>query len=277
MRLPSFIIFFIALCFVTIIGIPTSLSGQPLFSESCNSTYITIEFLKPNYDLEDAPTLFTSAVFFSMRLPLDKWLGLKAELPFVHADFDEPGGEAQNMLGNPYLGLEIGDGDSRFWGEVGIRFPLAQDDGLPDFGAAATVGFQTDMVKRIEAFTSNILPLTGILHYYHSFPSGVNLLFHSGASYIIHQSRDEKSGWFILYGTHLFYEINQFTLGGGLAGRKWLIADNGNKPNIFEITLSGKVRLGHFIPGIDFKIPVSNELLEGQLDSVIALSLQYVL
>lgn len=180
------------------------------------------------------------------------------------------------MLGNPYLGLEIRKQDFHFSGEVGIRFPLAQDDSDPQLGAASAVGFQTDMVKRIEAFTSEIIPLTATLHYQFSFLSRVNLLIHSGVSYIIHQSRDEQSGWFILYGTNLFYEIHQFTLGGGLAGRKWLTADNGHKPNILEITLGASARFGHFIPGMDFKIPVSNELLEGQLDSVIALNLQYV-
>ncbi len=276
MRLPSFIIFSVTLCFIASVIIPPTLYGQTFFSKPDHSRYLAIEFLKPNYDLEVEPTFFTSAVFFSMRLPLDNWLGLKAELPFAHADFDTPGDEAQNMLGNPYLGLEIWKRNSHISGEVGIRFPLAQDDDDPDFGAAATVGFQTDMVKRIEAFTSNIVPVTASLHYHYSFPSGINLLFQSGVSYIIHQSRDEQSGWFILYGTQVSYEINRFTLGGGLAGRKWLKADNGNKPNILEITLSGNAKVDHFIPGIEFKIPISNELLEGQLDSVIALNLQYV-
>lgn len=254
----------------------------PCFGQATSQSYLAVEVLKPRYDFENQPTLLTSAVFVSVRLPLDDRIGFKAELPFAHANLNTAGARTQNTLGNPYLGLEIGnqsEGNRRIWGEVGVRLPLAPDDD-DHHGAAATIGFQSDMVKRVEAFTTELLPITGILHYRYRYPSGLDLQLQAGGSYLhaMPESIDgQESGWFLLYAAELAYELKRFTLGAEFAGRKWLTADDGQRPHIFQLSALVETRVGRLVPGLNFSVPISNELLQDRLDFVLGLSLKYSL
>src|SRR5258705_1058315 len=92
----------------------------------------------------------TGALFLDVRVPVSHaWL--VAEVPYGRLKGDYlifigSSGVTESSLGNPYLGLET-RGDSPFFGELGVRAPLADEDKL---GALAT-GAYSD-VGRFNSF-----------------------------------------------------------------------------------------------------------------------------
>jgi len=126
----------------------------------------------------------TVALFLLLRSQIGSKSFLVAELPLAHAafdakidgdsSFDRSRGSA-NTAGNPYLGLELGGLDSRFFTEVGVRLPLAQAEN----NNAATVGRAADS-DRPEAFDDGVA-LRAMLNYRAKHTKGLTFCARGGA------------------------------------------------------------------------------------------------
>lgn len=148
----------------------STLSAQSIWLNQGRENSFAIEILKP--DLENSNfvdySFLSSAIFLSGRFLLGDNVVLVGELPFAHANQDiaifnfltgattQETNEAQTLIGNPYLGLELGNPNSSTFTELGLRLPITPENK----SIATEFGISSDF-DRFEAFTPDVLTLTG--------------------------------------------------------------------------------------------------------------------
>jgi hypothetical protein len=260
---------------------PISSPAQSIWLDRRHDKTITLEILKPNFDGEDNTTLATSALFLSFRSPLSKKLHFVAELPFAHSGFEainrgESGStsvdESESTLGNPYFGLEIAGQSSPVFAEIGIRVPFAAEDKL---GAVVT-GFFTDF-DRFEAFLPDLVPITGMLNYYHKEASGLAIRLRGGSSLLINHNKEKNEDateWFLGYSAQAGYESERVSVLGGVTGRANISEgdlDFGER-SIHQLGFNASVGLGNVRPGVHFRLPLDDDL-KNSLDFVLGFNL----
>jgi len=263
-----------ALSFTALLS--ASLHAQSIWLDRSHDKTLGLEVLRPNFKTADNDAVSGFAVFLSMRAPLSKQLHFVGELPFVKSNFESSSiffrSGSQSMIGNPYLGLEIGRQDSPLFGEFGIRLPIASED---KFGAAL-VGFLTDF-DRLEAFIPNALPITGMLNYHHRDASGFALRLRGSPSLLINTG-GEDAELFIGYSAQAGYESERLRLLGGLTGRANLTEEEADfsERSIHQLGFNASFGLGKIRPGFHFRLPLDEDLKDS-LDSVFGFNLGFQL
>lgn len=253
----------VCLLFAATALLPFSLAAQSIWADRSHNKTIALEILKPNLTGEfyDNTTFPTSALFLSVRLPINDRLNLVGEFPLAHAgvnfsfDFFEFK-ESGTGIGNPYVGLEIQGENEAFFTEIGARAPLA-----PESNLASTIGFLTDFIDRGEAFLPDILSVIAVQNYLYRAPAGFIMRLRGGPSFWIYTGReniDEEVELLLLYSAQVGYASNNFSLMGGLSGR--MIVSEGDL-NISERTLHqfgtfASIDLGRVRPGVQFRAPL---------------------
>jgi hypothetical protein len=116
----------------------------------------------------DGHKFFTGALVPSASFRVGDGFRVEGDLPILRAgqDFGTAGGGKQSSvrLGNPYIGLRIGEDDKPVSGTLGFRAPVAKSTKKPiedQAVAAAAVSNFDDF----EAFVPNILTVRGTLEY----------------------------------------------------------------------------------------------------------------
>ena len=250
----------------------TAVYAQSIWLDRRHDKTFGLEVLRPNFNGENNDEVSGLALFLSMRAPLSKQLHFVGELPFVKSNFESSSiffrGGSQNMIGNPYLGFELGRQGSPIFGEFGVRLPFAAED---KFGAAL-VGFSTDF-DRLEAFIPNTLPLTGMLNYHHREASGFAVRLRGGPSLLINTD-GEDTELFLGYSAQAGYESERFSLLGGLMGRANLTEEGGDfgERSVHQLAFNASAGLGKIRPGIHFRLPLDEGLKES-IDSVFGFNL----
>lgn len=259
--------------------LPFSLTAQSIWVDRSHNKTIALEILKPNLagDFYDNTTFPTSAMFFSLRLPISNRLNVVGEFPLAHAGVDYGSDffefdESETGIGNPYIGLEILNENATFFTEIGVRAPLA-----PESNLGTTVGWFADFIDRGEAFLPDILSVIVAQNYHHRAPSGFTMRLRGGPSFWIYtgaEDTDEDVELFLLYSAQAGYESHNVSLMGGLSGRM-IVTESGL--NIGERTLhqfgaSVSVDLGRVRPGVQFRLPVDEDFSD-ILDSVFGVNL----
>ena len=146
-----------------------------------------VEALKPTFkdDLFNDFTFISSAIFVSGRFSISENIMFVGELPIAHAKrkdvkivdpstgqtLFEQSFDAKNIMGSPYVGLELHKAGSNSFFEIGALLPVAQDDK----GNASEFGVAADF-DRFEAFVPDLTTLSGNLNYqrkmYQTLPLG---------------------------------------------------------------------------------------------------------
>lgn len=171
---------------------PATLAAQSFWLERSQGKTFFLEIFKPNIDdavYNGMPypvdySFETAALFLSLRTQLGSKSFLMVELPFAHAAYDTKSDSnfsfyrnrgSSSTIGNPYLGLELGGVNARFFTEVGIHLPLVETVN----NDAARVGRLADLA-RPEAF-DDYVTLRAVINYRPQNTKGVRVRARGGA------------------------------------------------------------------------------------------------
>ncbi len=256
----------------------TSLSAQSLWSGHEQRKFIGVELVKPH--LRNLETTFTTSVLFlSGGLFVSPAIKLVGEVPFVHyaasGETREAGSaESGNVIGNLYLGVEIGRRPSVFYVELGFRLPLSTDrDEFFDLSRASEVGRVADP-DRFEAFELYDVSWKLRLHHLGKLASNLFLHLSGGHSGGFALPRDDfinTPGLFQTfdYSVQLHYALQSLNLNAALKGRHLMdgrtfhlspFKNQAPDRSIRHFDLSASVQLAGLQPGAYLIVPIDDFL-----------------
>ncbi|MBT8395659.1 MAG: hypothetical protein KJN92_01780 [Gemmatimonadetes bacterium] len=232
-----------------------ALSAQGLWGIPSYDTSVALELAKPftNNGEESFPS---SGGFLSVTWPLTEKIRFVGELPFVYAWWD---GDTEAGLGNPYLGLSIGEEGSNLLGQVGVRLPLGPDE--IDYGRM--IGLFSDYVNRQGAHIPETVPLTGTLTYIHRQETGFVAMATGGADlWFSTNGGGDGVEAFGLYGGRAGYEDDTWSVLGGIAGRAFLTGDGGTlaENTIHELGLEMAFKTASVQPKFFVRLPLDQDV-----------------
>lgn len=253
--------------------LPASAIAQSLWTDQRADKSLTLELLKPDFDGPDNTTFATSVAVMSLRLTVGPRVHFVGEVPFAHFGADVGfGGQSENGLGNPYLGLEVRSSDSRVFGEFGLRLPIAPRN------EATFVGFLTEL-DRWEGFLRDRLPVSAVFNYRYRAPAGFVTRLRLGPSVWIDAGDDaDESELLVVYSGQAGYEGRTVSLLAGLSGRMIVTESDINvgERTLHQLGLALTLGGGRVRPGAQLRIPLDQDLTD-VLDAVFGLSLTVTL
>ncbi|MGI0016290.1 MAG: hypothetical protein ACREBU_22955, partial [Nitrososphaera sp.] len=276
---------------LVILIFPAMLAAQSFWLERSQGKTFLLEIFKPDigsgvYNGVSYPVDYsfeTVALFLSLRSQIGSKSFLMVELPFAHAAFNAKNDSgfsfyrnrgSSSTIGNPYLGLELGGTNARFFTEVGIRLPLAETDN----NYAARVGRAADS-DRPEAF-EDYVTLRAVINYRSKRTKG--LMFRARGGALVQRNFNHSDNHFSIpidaligYG----YEKGRFRLGVNFVinidasyRRYQRYINNYYFSSSFNINqtqllrLTGNVRLGSLRAGAHLKPPFLDSERENSFD-----------
>ncbi len=177
----------------------------------------------------DGHKFFTGVLIPSASIRVGDGFRVEADLPIIRAgqDFGTAGGGKQSSvrLGNPYIGLRIGDDAKRISGTLGVRAPIAKSTKSPIEDAAVDAAAVSNF-DDFEAFVPNILTIRGTLEYRTVSASHVLFGVKGGPSMQTNTSGDptQDSEISLDWGIRTGYEGARAQAAVGLTGRYLLTA-----------------------------------------------------
>ncbi|UCC49865.1 MAG: hypothetical protein JSV41_06840 [Gemmatimonadota bacterium] len=271
---------------------PVSLMGQSIWMEPLNDRAVFLELLKPDFATAGDWSFATSAGFLSARWSLGSNIVLVADLPFAYGDFEgevvseEPVDtvrfdESGATIGNPYIGVELRFQDFPVFGEIGLRAPLTQGESFLDEVAAVAGGY-ADFVDRLEAFLPDVLVLMAAANYTHQFPGGTSLRFRLAPVFWVDTAEafEDDSEMFLLYSAQGWYEWESVIIGVGFSGRwQWTVGQlDFDERTVHQLVISASwLSNSRFRPGVQFRLPLDDDLKNNYFSWVFGLNLQVAL
>ncbi len=240
---------------------------------------LKLEVLKPQFKFGSGtakaePSTFTTAWFFTVDLPVWGKLNLVAQLPFALGKLE--GGTVpveDQTIGNPAVGLRFKHESLDL--EVSLRLPLAKEGNFAGF-----IGSIADL-DRQEAFVPNLVPLAGMVRSKIAI-SKFNIRPYGGVTVNVFTDNKVDSlnivkqvfkklklndfEMHVLYGAEGWWVPGKFNLGAAFNGRGW-ITSNGNfrQSAIHQMTFRARHQFGNFTPGILFRLPFDDLILDNVL------------
>lgn len=227
-------------------------------------------------DLEGLSISFPSTFWFvSGRLPLTSDLRAVADIPFAFSRIRFAEGsprESSSVLGNPFLGVEY-----LRWGlvmETGLRVPL----NTIDEGTTADLTGGLGDFQRGEAFSDDVVPVSGAVTYVYGLPGGATLQGRTGVVGLFTTDETDNDA-LIDYGVLGTYPVSAARFGLGLYGRWLATADEGSygDNSVHHLALAGDVQIRRVRPGVSVRIPVDgryNDVLHSTIGLYFQLPLQ---
>ncbi len=261
-----------------------SARAQSIFLEPNSGGGIHLEALRPSFEnLNLGNTSF--AFYLSGRVVVGQNLRLKAELPFIY--FKEDEGEyyydqngffvqppkSGESFGNPYVGLEFGEPEKGFQGEVGFRVPVVQNSDL-----ATAIGMLTDPVERLEAFGSELLPLYFGGNYRYKSNTGFGMRLRMVPVfwlYLADSNNSNNNDVFVLYSAQAWYEIEKIGVGGGFSGRVIATGDDDGfgERSLHQFGFFANFAFGRIMPGFQVRFPLDSDLKDYGMNTSYSLSI----
>jgi hypothetical protein len=218
-------------------------------------------FLKGSTD-----RFFTGVFLPSASFRIGEGFRLEGDLPMMRAGFHPlTGPNTSNFrIGNPYVGLRIGDDQKLVSGLVGMRVALGQTPKDAAGGLAVAAG-SLAYPEDFEAFTPPLLTIRGGVELRRLRKDGLLLGLRGGSSLLINTGGNptDESNLYFDYGARIGYEGPRAQATVALTGR-YLI--NPNSPENFDqrsrhsATGTVELRPGPVRPRATLKIPFDKVL-----------------
>ena len=166
---------------------------------------IGLEALIPSLDIANGDDPIFAAYLYS-HIPISEQFTLQFDLPISYLN-----GVGDGIgIGNPYVGLQYGSVNSGIKVDLGLRLPLASDNGT------SLAGFISDTYK-VTPFVPDVFGIISNIHYRYEAESGLILRLGGGPELVVPDEGDEDL--FVKYYGQLLYGVNDFTFGAGITGR----------------------------------------------------------
>ena len=250
------------------------LHAQPVWIAAEQDHALSFEWQKPFLANSEGTEFFHSVFFLGYRVRTSESLTFMVDLPFSNFSMESTG---QFLLGNPYVGLAIGNDDALFSGDVGVRLPIADKEKAN----ASAFGMAGD-IDRLEAFATEAVPAMGLLRFHTGIPAtdfGVRM--HVGPSVLVYMNDrgDEVMDVYMKYGLLIQYEQEYLLAQLGYSGiytvRHQFDSEEDKVSSQIGLTVNGDVGLG-FWPGLLLRIPLDNNLGKG-VDAILGVNLMFII
>lgn len=234
-----------------------------------------LELVRPSFGGEGFQ-IISGLANFTARLPAGDHRMIVIEVPLAHGSLDrEFANSASTTLGNPYVGIEIGNDTNSAVAVLGARIPIGQEWGDDDF--ATGLGIVSDM-NRMPAFLTEYLTLDvggrGRIQAEESPMRGGILGTVSG---MIPTADNGDFEVLVNGGVHLGYYEPRWWLSTGVSGI-WLASEpdaDFSDVSTFEIGFTGGLDRGSLRPMVNVRVPLDEGLFFRQ-DYSIGFGLQWV-
>ncbi len=231
--------------------------GQDIWLRPEATSYLSVEFLKPDFDQESFTSFVTGVIYLSAKYVISERVAVVGEVPFSRVGFDDGFGDSETLVANPYVGVELRNPSGPSFLEVGLRLPVASDDKF----SATQVGFYTD-ADRFEAFLADVATVAIRVNYVHTGPSGLLARLRIGPSFWVDTGETlADNEVFVDYSAQLGYEGGAMRWLGGLTGR-WFATGEGDFGNrsFHQFGAALAVKLGQVEPGVQVRVPLDEDL-----------------
>ena len=271
------------LIFVTPIMMALILSAslapaQPaqLFNE--HKTIIGFDLLIPQFNNGESENLSGSAMLLSFRTKLNDGVKFVGELPLAHGSYSSYYGykESEDVIGNPYIGIESSKITDPVLFEIGISPPVTSDNNP----LASTVGIFSD-ITRIHDFAPKYLIGRAMIDFRKKSESGIAVLIKAGPTLWLNTGGDEYSlrdndEEFLNYGGQVWYEGSKINVGAGLSGITVLSGESliDESRTDFQFEVGASVNFKNVRPGLSLRVPLSQDLKDA-INSVIGFNIQF--
>lgn len=270
MRLPRVLSPLIVL---TAMAVPSVVHAQRYWHDEQGRDAFRLDFGLP-FLKGDGHKFFTGTMVPSLSLRAGEGIRVEADLPLARAGAE---GASSLRLGNPYLGLRIGDDAKPVSGLLGIRLPAGKRTTTIIAAQAVQTGMVSDY-DDFEAYAPNLLTLRGALEFRRTRSNGMLLGVRGATSLQVNTSGDPAadSEMSFDYGVRTGYEGARLLATAGLTGRYVLTApafgfvcpagdDECNPKGFNERThhqLTGVVELRSmsFRPRVTLRVPLDDDL-----------------
>ena len=208
----------------------------------------------------------TFAAIPSLSLRVADGIRVEADFPLMRGGFDfggTVGSQTAFRIGNPYVGLRIGEDDKPFSGYLGGRPPLASK---PEnaIGAYVVNAATIANVEGSEAFASDLLSFTGGLEWRRKSSGNFLMGAKSGGSLLVTTDGSplSRTDAFLDYGFRAGYEGTGALATLALAGRYNLSEKGGGFSGRSVHTATGlfEYRRGSIRPRVYLRIPLDKEI-----------------
>ncbi len=265
------------LLIVTIVCVGATAEAQSIWTDRSSDRAIGVELLAPNFGGNS--TVYSGYVLtLSSRIALSNSLRLVIEAPFAHGTITTSSSSlSQNIVGNPYLGLEIATRKPFLYMEVGARIPIVSDEQ----DIATTIGVRSD-IDRFEAYAPNIVQISGAVNIQPVITSGLGFRLRIGPTYDIgirqpsNTVTTQSSDLYLLYSEQLYYKNELVNIGLGLTGRTILTNARTNDRTVDMFEVAAKMYIGKFEPGMTMRLPL-DQSLSNVLDFTYGFTVEMVL
>jgi hypothetical protein len=291
-----------------------TLSAQPLWMQPRQDNLISLEWYKLEPFEKNDLDFISGTFFLGLKFPLSPDLKLVGEIPFsyVSGTFSQyiPFGDGPNqigftedfskfLLGNIYVGLELGSRERAVFYEVGMRLPTLEDfpelditspsfeDDYGDFiyhFFAMQQGMLSD-IERYGAFMpfgtgdeSQYLCTQGMINYQPELaPSGLGFHLRGGPVLFIPTDKGNLEAG-LLYTAQGILKSGSMHMLAGLSGLAPVTAEDFKlaEDMIHHLTIAVNFDLNGFTPGLQFRLPLDKDSKE-IFNNSIAIQLGYTM
>jgi hypothetical protein len=270
MRLPRVLSPLIVLAAM---AVPSVVHAQRYWHDEQGRDAFRLDFGLP-FLKGDGHKFFTGTMVPSLALRAGEGIRVEADVPLARAGAE---GASSIRLGNPYLGLRIGDDAKPVSGILGVRFPASRRTTTVIEAQAVQAGTISDY-DDFEAYAPNLLTLRGGLEFRRTRSNGLLFGARGATSLQVNTSGDPAadSEMSFDYGVRTGYEGPRLLATAGLTGRYVLTApafgfgcpagdDECNPKGFNERThhqLTGVVELRSmsFRPRVTLRVPLDDDL-----------------
>lgn len=209
---------------------------------------------------------FTGTTVPSVSIRLGEGFRLEGDLPMTRASFDYPSPTGQLSafrLGNPYVGLRIGDDTKLATGTLGFRAPVAAKP-TDAIGALAVDAGKLSNQDEFEAFASNVMTVRGGVEVRKVGSRGWLIGARGGSSLLMSTDGSPltETEIYFDYGVRGGYEKSKVLLTGAVTGR-YLINQHDltfNERTFHNAVAAVEVRAGTVRPRVTVRIPFDKDI-----------------
>lgn len=271
----------IAIATLLLLATASAALSQSIWLPPSKGNSVSLEAFKADWAGDNAIVTLTSSVWFlTGRYQANTTITFIGELPLSHFNLKSVGSispDAENVIGNPYLGILVEPENSWVTGEFGVRLPSTKDN-KPD---ASVNGWYSEF-DRWEAFIPDLLTIRARLGARLISASGkIQARFLGGGALWVPTERGDPEVFGDALG-QVWLQGNKFTVGVTLSARTLLTQSGRNfkERSEFQLGFGATGFYGKIMPGLHVHFPLSNDgmIRVGQaVDAVFGANITFLL
>jgi hypothetical protein len=268
----------LVVCSISLLGAERA-GAQSVLLEPNSGAAIHLEALRPSSsDVDISSTSFT--FYLSGRFRVGRETFLRAELPFVNYQVENynwywNSSDSGSAVGNPYLGVDLGNPDKGLQWELGMRLPI-----VTELSEAAAAGSMSDYTERLEAFLPDLMPFQVGANYRLKTDGGFGMRLRLAPVFWLwvgdNSSTDPEI--YALYSAQAWFEARNVGIGGGLTGRYRATGDGQgfDERSFHQLVFFTNFNFESFAPGFQVRYPLDDDFRSMGLETTYSLSLGWV-